>query len=221
MTRRLFAVTAVLTALAAAPAAAQEPVPPDTLQVVEVEPGTPVVELAEDTVVRTGPRPRSVFIRAMVVPGWGHASIGEYRRGSVYFALQASSWAMLIKTVNKLNDVRDRERGLARIVRDSLDARIAADTALARELEDPFAYAEKLEEDMVAYPGIPEARRLIVSRRRHRQDWIVYTVVTTFASAIDAYVTAHLSDFPREVTTLPTADGGVEVSIRVPIGAKR
>lgn len=207
MTRRLLFVSVLLAALLPAlPAAGQEPVPPDTLPVVDV-----------DTATSTGPRPRSVFIRAMILPGWGHASIGEYRRGAVYFTLQASSWAMLGKTIHKLNDVRDRERGLALLARDSLDALIAADTTAARELEDPLAY----EEALLEYPGIAHARSLIQSRRRHRQDWIVYTVVTTFAAAIDAYVTAHLADFPRDVTAVPTADGGVALSIRVPIGAKR
>lgn len=208
MIRHLLFIAALLVAVIvpAATATAQEPVPPDTLPVVDV-----------DTAVNGGPRPRTVFIKAMVVPGWGHASIGAYRRGAVYFTLQAASWAMLGKSIHRLNDVRDRERGLVALGRDSLDALIAADTAIARELEDPEAY----EQALLEYPGIQGARNLIVARQRHRQDWIVYVIVTTFASAIDAYVAAHLADFPREVTTAPTVDGGVALSIRVPIGPKR
>ncbi|HSJ05949.1 MAG TPA: hypothetical protein VK936_04555 [Longimicrobiales bacterium] len=219
-----FALSAAAIALAAAvaPVSAQDPRPPaDTLPALDtvIVAATPVTDTlpVADTIPREGRRPLGAFFRAMAVPGWGHVSIGEYRRGAVYFALQASSWAMLGKTIHKLNDVKDRERRLAALGRDSLDALMAADTAIARELEDPAAY----EAALLEYPGVSGARALIVSRQRHRQDWIVYTVVFTFAAAIDAYVTAHLSDFPAEVTAVQASDGGVAVGLRVPVGAKR
>jgi hypothetical protein len=219
-----FALSAAAIVMAAltAPVSAQDPRPPaDTLPALDtvIVAASPVTDTlaVTDTIPREGRRPLGAFLRAMAVPGWGHASIGEYRRGAVYFALQASSWAMLGKTIHKLNDVKDRESRLVTLGRDSLDALIAADTAIARELEDPIAY----EAALLEYPGIADARALVVSRKRHRQDWIVYTVVFTFAAAIDAYVTAHLADFPADVTAVRATEGGVAVGLRVPLGTKR
>jgi hypothetical protein len=170
-----------------------------------------------DTIPSEAPSPRAAFIRAMVVPGWGHFGIGEHRRGAVYFGLQATSWAMLLKTINRLEAARDAASILEGAGRDSLFAAMAADTALARELEDPLRF------DLVlaTYPGLRDARNLAGARRRHRQDWIVYTTFFTFAAAVDAYVTAHLKDFPQGITVAPSADGGVRLGLQLPLGTRR
>jgi hypothetical protein len=91
---------------------------------------------------------------------------------------------------------------------------MAADTALARQLEDPLAY----EAALLTYPGLQNARSLARARREQRQDWVTYTLFFTFAAAVDAYVTAHLKDFPGEVQTLPAADGGLSLRVSVPVG---
>jgi hypothetical protein len=192
--------------LGAAPAAAQQdPVlRPDTMPVA-------------DTIPRELPSPRAAFARALVVPGWGHFHIGEHRRGAVYFALQTTSWFMLVKTLRKLNEVQDRDERLTGLSRDSLAAEMAADTALARQLQDPDAY----ELALLTYPGLQNARSLARARRGQRQDWVTYTLFFTFAAAVDAYVTAHLKDFPGEVRTLPAVDGGMSLQLSVPIGGRR
>jgi hypothetical protein len=210
MARRMIFCLGLLAALpladaARAPAAAQElPAVQDTLPPV-------------DSIPHEAPVPRNAFIRALIVPGWGHFGIGEHRRGAVYAALQTTSWLMLAKTVHGLGDARDIERGIAALGTDSLRAAMAADTALARRLDDPIAFDDALAD----YPGIANARGLVTARERHRQDWIVYTLVTTFAAAIDAYVTAHLADFPHEIAARPTPDGGFALSMRVPVGRSR
>jgi hypothetical protein len=170
-----------------------------------------------DTIPHEGPLPRSAFIRALLVPGWGHFGMGEYRRGAVYVSLQGASWFMLVKTALKLNDARDIEGGVAALARDSLQRAMAADTAVANRLANPAAF----DEAMLTYPGLVGARSLVSSRERHRQDWIVYTVVTTFAAAVDAYVTAHLAEFPADIMTERSRDGGTSVGLRVPIGGRR
>jgi hypothetical protein len=194
-----------LLVLLAAPASAQDPVlQPDTMPVA-------------DTIPQELPSPRAAFARAMVIPGWGHAYTGEYRRGAVYFALQSTSWFMLVKTLRRLDEVQDRDRRLTRLATDSLEIAIAADTALARQLEDPLAY----EAALLTYPGLQNARSLARARRGQRQDWVTYTLFFTFAAAVDAYVTTHLKDFPGEVQTLPSTDGGLSLSVSVPVGRKR
>jgi hypothetical protein len=177
---------------------------PDTL-VPGADPDTP-----------PGLLPRTAFIRALILPGWGHFSMSETGRGVTYAVLQTASWAMLVTTMHRLGEVRDIERGLVRLAADSLDRAMAADSALARRLQSPVAY----EEALLTYPGLRDARALARSRQRHRQDWIVYTMVTTFAAAIDAYVTAHLADFPAEITA-SRSGSGVYLGVRVPAGARR
>jgi hypothetical protein len=189
----------------AGPAAAQQVALPDTL--------SPVTE----PIPPEGLLPRTAFIRALLVPGWGHFSMGEHRRGAVYLGMQSTSWFMLVKTAGRLGDARDAERGIAALAEDSLAAAMAADTALARRLERPQAY----EEALLTYPGLGDARSLVRSRERHRQDWIVYTLVATFAAAVDAYVTAHLADFPADITATRSLDNGVSVGVRLPLGGRR
>jgi hypothetical protein len=184
---------------------AAQAVPPDTL--------TPVAE----PIPREAPLPRAAFIRALIVPGWGHFHMGEYRRGAIYASLQGTSWAMLFVTLNRVADVRSVERGISTLAVDSLAAAMAADTVLARRLADPDAF----ETALLTYPGLRDARNLLESRERHRQDWIVYTLVFTFAGAIDAYVTAHLKDFPVEVSTSRSRDGGAALRFTVPVGRVR
>jgi hypothetical protein len=101
--------------------------------------------------------------------------------------------------------------------RDSVYAAMAADTAVARQLSDPAAFDDALLE----YPGLANARGLASSRRRHRQDWIVYTIVFTFAGAIDAYVAAHLKDFPGDFTAAPAPGGGATLQMSLPVGRRR
>jgi len=170
-----------------------------------------------DTIPQEQKTPRSAFVRGMLVPGWGHAYLGENKRAVIYASLQGASWFMLIKSALKLDDIRDREEVLTGLANDSLAVVIASDTMKARQLADPAAY----EAALLTYPGLQNARNLESSREEQRQDWIVYTAVFTFIAAVDAYVTAHLQDFPAEVSTSRSMDGGVSIGVRVPLNFRR
>jgi hypothetical protein len=190
--------------LTAAPALAQNPVlEPDTMPVA-------------DTIPTEFPSPRAAFLRAVVVPGWGHVYSGEYTRGAVYFTLQSTSWFMLVKTIRRLNDVQDRDERLTGLAIDSLEAAMAADPALAEQLSDPDAY----EEALLTYPGLGNARSLVRARRQQRQDWIAYTLFFTFAAGVDAYVTAHLKDFPADIIAQPGLDGRLDLGLGIPVGRR-
>src|SRR5690606_34873746 len=123
--------------------AAQEPPPPvpDTLPVA-------------DTIPTELPSPRGAFLRALVVPGWGHFYSGSYVRGSVYASLQGGSWFMLIKTLRRLGEAQDRDDRLTRLATDSLNALIAEDTMIARILSNPEAFRQAL----LTYPGLRDTR---------------------------------------------------------------
>lgn len=170
-----------------------------------------------DTIPDEAPVPAGAFIRALAIPGWGHAHIDEAGRGAVFFALQGTSWYMLLKTVSRLGDARSVEDRLTGLGRDSLDSAMAADTAIARQLSDPIAYEAALD----AYPGLERARGLVGAREQQQQDWIVYTLVLTMAAAVDAYVTAHLKDFPAEFSAAPARSGGAVLGMRVSVGRRR
>jgi hypothetical protein len=170
-----------------------------------------------DTIPHEARVPRGAFVRALLVPGWGHAYIDEPRRGAIFFALQATSGYMLLRTMSRLENARDVEDRIAGFGRDSLHAAMAADTALARQLSNPDAF----EAELGRYPGLANARGLVSARERHRQDWIVYTLVLTFGSAVDAYVTAHLKDFPGDIMAVPAPGGGVTMRLQLPVGRAR
>lgn len=170
-----------------------------------------------DSIPQEANVPRNAFLRAMALPGWGHIYIGAPKRGAVFMALQGPSYYMLVKTIRKLNRAKDRAGILRATGRDSLDALIATDTMQARLLGTPAAYDAAL----AAYPGLEGALNLVVSRQRHRQDWIVYTIFFTFAGAVDAYVAAHLRDFPADVTLTPEQAGGFRLELRIPTGSRR
>ncbi|HSG47352.1 MAG TPA: hypothetical protein VLA43_05965, partial [Longimicrobiales bacterium] len=45
-----------------------------------------------------GISPRGAFLRAALVPGWGHASIGSYKRAAFYFVTEGAAAWSLVKT---------------------------------------------------------------------------------------------------------------------------
>lgn len=59
----------------------------------------------------------------------------------------------------------------------------------------------------------------IQAKSQERQDWLVLLAFNHLFSGIEAYVSAHLWDFPQdlEVSAAPLPDGGFGASIRVPV----
>jgi hypothetical protein len=194
---------AVMAAVLVAPLAAQNV--PDSV------PPVPDTVAAEP-----GPTPRGAFLRAVAFPAWGHVYIDEPVRGGVFFTLQSASYFMLFKTLARLAEAEHRRDVAAGIAADSLRRRMETDSALAELLSDPLAF-----EEAVAGSERVEARQdLVDSRTRHRQDWFVYTATFTFASAVDAYVAAHLKGFP-DFDVTPAANGAVRLRLSFPTGPPR
>lgn len=208
MPRRSTFLFAILAALVSAPSIAVSPVAAQDSGVLRGD-SMPVA----DTIPDEAPIPRGAFIRAMIVPGWGHLYIDEPRRALIYGTLQTTSLAMLVKSLADLGDARDHYDPLDRLARDSLAAAMAEDTVLARQLSDP----ERFDEARLTYPGLDQARKLVRAREEHRQDWIVYSLFFTFMAGVDAYVTGHLKDFPADLSVVPLRDGGVRLGMRIPM----
>jgi hypothetical protein len=178
---------------------------------------TVVVSAAPPAPARTTVSPRGAMIRSWLVPGWGQASVGSHVRGGFWFSIQGTSWYMLLKTIGRLNQAKNIERRLVAIATDSLNELIAMDSLLAEELSDPIAFENAVGE----HTGVNSIRGLVDARGQQRQDWITYTIFFTLISGVDAYVNAHLRDFPVDITTVPSTDGSVRFTVSVPTGSVR
>ena len=166
---------------------------------------------AQDTVAvrdTVGPRvaPSTALMRSLLVPGWGQFSVGATKRGVFFVALQGTSYYMLARTLSRLGDAEDHEAEQVALARDSILA-----------LED----TSNLQLRIDSVDAVIGARSLVNSRERQRQDWIAYTLFFTFASGIDAFVAAHLADFPAQIDAEPRAQGGMELRFSVPLPTRR
>lgn len=205
----------------------QEPIPPpdstiarDTVVSVVRLPAQDTA--AQDTTARDTvqqPRPGAAFLRSVILPGWGQSMYGAYFRGGVYYGGWAGSWFMNIKNAARLEEAREL-RGKRRLqVLDSLEVAAQTDSLLAVILADPTRAAELGE--IIAQDSImDEMRKLVNSRKQQRQDWITLTIFWTLAAGVDAFVTAHLSDFPATIGLEPEP-GGATLRLEVPFPRRR
>jgi hypothetical protein len=174
---------------------AQEPlggVSPDSAQVVET-PASP-----------GRPSAGGAFARSMVVPGWGQAAAGSPGRAAFYFAVQSVTMWMILKTTKTVGSARD----IVAMRRVDATERLMADP-----LVDPVDLPTLLEADL----GVVDALQLQEIRRQQREDWIAFAVFFLLLGGADAFVTAHLADFPEplEAVIRPLPEMGVEFGFRV------
>lgn len=218
MTTVRYASRAVVLLLAfAAPAEAQiADTSVTTVDSIIIEPQVPVTTLPADS-APLPLEPRDAFIRSMIVPGWGQAAFGAYFRGGIYFAGWAGNAFQLVKTMGRLDDARDR-LGRRRVhIVNSLIAGSEEPDSMRRALEEPGAVEQAVRADSLGN----DLRKLVRAREQQREDWIAFSLFWLLASGVDAYVTAHLADFPTEIDLEPQADGSVSVGFRVPLPVGR
>lgn len=150
-----------------------------------------------------GITPRGAFLRSLVLPGWGHTEVGSYVRGGFYVATQAATGFMLIKTQTRLSRARTRLDLMEEVVRERL---------VASGVDDP----ETLEASVESDPEVSDLQALVDTRSEQREDWIALGIFFLFLGGADAYVSAHLADFPAAVEIEGTPEGGMEVEISIP-----
>jgi len=172
----------------------------------QVEPVAPLTARA-DSAPRPparGVSPRGAFLRAVVVPGWGHAAIGAWNRGAFYVTVEsATAWA-LVKTQKRVQEAQERIAFREQVVR--------ADLAARNQVEpDSIQAALDGDETLQDLMGLEE------SRRQQREDWVALGIFLVFLSGADAYVSAHLQHFPEpiEVNAVPVGGGRMELSLSV------
>jgi hypothetical protein len=177
---------------------------------------------ADSTALRSFPSPGGAFLRSVLVPGWGQAAYGAYFRGGIYFAAEYGSWYMLLKTISRLGEARDIERWRVGVVRDSIMAAIAEDEEVARAYsERPGGLEAAVGQEIDEHASVVDIRKLVNARKEQREDWIVLTLFWMLASGVDAFVNAHLSDFPARVNAEPRPDGRLDLGVSLPVGGKR
>jgi hypothetical protein len=179
--------------------------PPDSVAAAPLPPA-PAVSAGDSVPVPREITPRGALIRSLLVPGWGHAVTGSYTRAGFYLTAQAGNVWMLAKTGGHLSWAGRVERAVeaeteARLAgqgvpRDSIPARVRAD------------------------PGVIQARNLVEARRSQREDWIALGLFFILIGGVDAFVSAHLQDFPEPLTVepvgVPGGGFGLEVGVRIP-----
>jgi hypothetical protein len=148
--------------------------------------------------------PRGAFLRAVLVPGWGHASIGSYRRGAFYFVAESATGWALTKAIQRVHEAQGR----IRFRESELRAQLAADGVV-----DPQEIQAGLDDDAV----LQDLNDLEVARRMQREDWTSLAIFLVFLSGADAYVSAHLRHFPApiQLDAQPAGNGRMELSFGI------
>ena len=150
------------------------------------------------------PTPGGAFLRSLVLPGWGQAASGAYSRAVFYVVMESSSAYMLVKTQKTLEDARDRVT-----FREGVVTRRANDAGIV----DPDSIQAFVDAD----ESVADARALEEGRAQQREDWLAFGLFMLLLSGADAFVSAHLSDFPEALTVeaRSTTDGSPAVEIKV------
>ncbi len=154
--------------------------------------------------------PRGAMIRSLFVPGWGHVASEAWGRGGFYVAAQGGSlwmWWQSLQRKREAEAFAREERNLARL-RYQASGVVDADSLRIRVEADPAV----------------QRRETLVDRRGGQvEDWVALTLFLTLLGAADAYVSAHLREYPEPLAlrVVPLAPGeGVEVGLRIPIGGR-
>ena len=139
-------------------------------------------------------------MRSMMIPGWGQAVAGSPGRGAFYFTVESVGVWMILKTSKTLGNAND----ILAMRRLEARERLSVDP-----LVDPADLASAIDAD----PGVVSARELKQLRRQQREDWLSFGVFFLLLGGADAFVAAHLAEFPEplEVAIRPLPDMGVEV----------
>jgi len=132
--------------------------------------------------------------------------VGAFNRGAFYVAAQGATAFTLVKTWKGLTEAEERIAFRERVIRSDLEGEGITD------LEE---IQTRLDNDET----LADLRRLQEARRQQREDWLALGIFLMLLSGADAYVSAHLSDFPApiEIEARAGADERMELFLRVPL----
>ena len=148
------------------------------------------------------PSPAGAFLRGAAIPGWGHAASGSLTRGAFYFGFEAAAGWMLLKTMRRLGSARQQL---------SLWEGRVTERLLRSGVTEP----DKIEAELGRDEEVLRLRSLVDAREEQREDWFAVALFTLLMSGVDAFVSAHLQNFPDPLT-VEGGDSSVEVAVRLP-----
>ena len=184
-----------------APASAQEAAAPDTVVVDSVLAGDSLAIDATSAI-----SPSGAFLRGALIPGWGHTATGSLTRGAFYFSVEALAGWMVFKTQRRLGVAQDQ-------------AALWEERVTAELMAQGITEFEALDAALQDNEQVARFRGLVDARKEQREDWLAVAIFTLLLSGVDAFVSAHLGDFPEPLTVEGDPGGGtVEVALRVPVG---
>jgi hypothetical protein len=154
---------------------------------------TPDTVRAEVVPVPTRPpiSPRRAFLRSLLIPGYGQIALDRSVAAGIFAFVEVSALGMARRSALNLREAK-------RAPRDSIVDRYEIDPLTGAPVIDPETGQPK----PVAFRTIG-LRERIKARRTHYEDWIAVLIFNHFFAAADAYVAAHLWDFPAEVALEP------------------
>lgn len=153
----------------------------------------------------TRPDPAGAFLRGALIPGWGHAASGSLTRGAFYFGIEAAAGWMVFKTWRKLRVARNQ-------------VAVWEDRVTARLMSEGITDQAEIDSQLEQHDEIGRLRGLVDARTQQREDWAAVAIFFLLMSGVDAFVSAHLQDFPEALTVEGDPSGTVAVAFRVPIG---
>ncbi len=178
---------------------------PTAAQVPQAPPLLPTVtDTASTARTPRGVSPRGAFLRAIAIPGWGHAAIGAYNRGAFYVAVEGMTGWGLVKARGRYDEAGRRIAFRENVVRANLATQGVTDPAdIQKGLDD-----DETLQDLIA---------LRDARRQQREDWTALGIFLLLLSGADAYVSTHLEHFPQPISVdaRPVGNGRMEVSLSV------
>jgi hypothetical protein len=167
----------------------------------------PVVDPAQDGPITPG----GAFARSLVLPGWGHLAVGAPTRGAFYIAAQTATGWMLWKSASRRRTALRFRRTELRSVEEEIRRGGILDPDSVRFLAEGNERVERWDE-------------LVERRGEQVEDWAALGLFLVFLGATDAFVSAHLADFPEPLSleVFPrVGGGGWEVGLRFPFGPRR
>ena len=148
--------------------------------------------------------PGGAFLRAVLVPGWGHVSIGANARAGAYFAIESAVAYGIIRTRRRISEAASRANFRELLLREDLTT---------KGITDPNQIENALESDAT----LANLKSLGESRSDQQEDLVAFGLFLLFLSGADAFVSAHLKDFPDPIAIEagPTNDGRLEIGLKL------
>jgi hypothetical protein len=148
--------------------------------------------------------PRRAFIYSALVPGLGQTVLDRGRAGGLFFLAETIGAAMAVKSAYDLRYARAHSR-------DSIPSGYQVDAATGLPKLDSLGRLIPTEFERNRYAGTR-----VRARRTHLEDWYAFLIFNHLFAGAEAFVSAHLWDFPARVGIRQGPQNGVDLVVTVP-----